>query len=90
MEQVVRRGLGQLDQQAELMRILFTDRLAAAHSMGAIPDLVFEAVAVLAIGPVVDFKIKQHLLGFTLLDLSEERLVHAWVHMFSQLFGSDQ
>jgi len=114
LEQVVRRGLGQLDRQADLMRILFgdldqfpelvarvrtgltdatyrdfADRLAAAHSMGVIPDLDFEAVAVLAIGPVVDFKIKQHLLGFTPLDLTEDRLVHAWVHMFSQLFGGD-
>jgi len=115
LEQVVRRGLSRLDNQADLMRILFADldqfphllekvkagltdatyrdfanRLAAAHSIGLVPDLDFEAVAVLAIGPVVDFKIKQHLLGFTPLDLEEERLVHAWVHMFSQLFGTTQ
>lgn len=115
LEQVVRRGLSRLDDQADLMRILFADldqfphllekvragltdatyrdfanRLAAAHSIGLIPDLDFEAVAVLAIGPVVDFKIKQHLLGFTPLDLEEERLVRAWVHMFSQLFGTTQ
>jgi AcrR family transcriptional regulator len=63
------------------------DRLAAAHAAGALPDLDFEAVAVLAIGPVVDFKIKQHLLGFTPLDLDEERFVRAWAHLFGTLFG---
>jgi hypothetical protein len=63
------------------------DRLAAAHAAGALPDLDFEAVAVLAIGPVVDFKIKQHLLGFTPLDLDEERFVRAWTHLFGTLFG---
>ena len=112
LEQVVRRGLDRLDQQADLMRILFADldqfpdllrkvqtdltdatyrdfaqRLAFANSVGAIPKLDFEAVAVLAIGPVVDFKIKQHLLGYTPLGLSEERLVNAWVDLFVQLFG---
>ena len=115
LEQTVRRGLEQLDRQAELMRILFgdldrfprlvdkvragltdatyrdfADRLGAAHAVGRIPELDFEAVAVLAIGPVVDFKIKQHLLGFTPLDLSEKRFVHAWVHLFSRLFEIDR
>lgn len=115
LEQVVRRGLGQLDTQAELMRILFADldqfpallakvrdgltdvtyrdfadRLAAAHSAGLIPALDFEATAVLAIGPVVDFKIKQHVLGFTPLDLDEDRLVAAWVHLFSTVFEADR
>lgn len=110
LEQVIRRGLAQLDRQSDLMRIVFrdldqfdhllakvrsgltdatyrdfADRLAAAHAAGAIPELDFEAVAVLAIGPVVDFKIKQHLLGYTPLDLDEERLVHAWVHLFTTL-----
>ena len=110
LEQVVRRGLAQLDRQADLMRIVFgdlnqfehlmakvrsgltdatyrdfADRLAGAHRAGAIPELDFEAVAVLAIGPVVDFKIKQHLLGYTPLNLDQERLVHSWVHLFSTL-----
>ena len=112
LEQVVRRGLTQLDGQAELMRIVFRDldqfpdllervrveltdatyrdfaeRLAAAHAGGVIPLLDFEATAILAIGPVVDFKIKQHLLGYTPLDLEEERLVHAWIHLFATVFG---
>jgi AcrR family transcriptional regulator len=112
LERVVRRGLAQLDRQADLMRIVFrdldqfpdllarfragltnetyrdfADRLALAHLAGRIPALDFEAVAVLAIGPVVDFKIKQHMLGFTPLDLSEERFVQAWVRQFSIVFG---
>ena len=112
LEEVVRRGLAQLDRQADLMRIVFrdldqfeglmarvrsgltdatyqdfADRLATAHHAGVIPELDFEAVAILAIGPVVDFKIKQHLLGYTPLNIDEERLVHAWVHMFANLFG---
>ena len=115
LEQVIRRGLAQLDRQADLMRIVFrdlvqfehllakvrvgltdatyrdfADRLAAAHKAGAIPELDFEAVAVLAIGPVVDFKIKQHLLGYTPLDLGQERLVHAWVHLFTTLLIGPQ
>lgn len=115
LEQTVRRGLAQLDRQAELMQILFgdldqfphlvdkvragltdatyrdfSDRLGAAHSAGRIPKLDFDAVAVLAIGPVVDFKIKQHLLGYTPLDLTEERFVHAWVHLFSRLLEIDR
>lgn len=115
LEQVVRRGLAQLDRQADLMRIVFRDldqfehllakvrvgltdatyqdfanRLAAAHAAGAIPELDFEAVAVLAIGPVVDFKIKQHLLGYTPLDLDQERLVRAWVHLFANLLIGPQ
>ena len=115
LEHVVRRGLGQLDHQADLMRIVFrdldqfedlmakvhsgltdatyrdfADRLAAAHHGGVIPALDFEATAILAIGPVVDFKVKQHLLGYTPLDIDEERLVHAWVQMFANLFGVDR
>jgi AcrR family transcriptional regulator len=115
LEQVIRRGLDQLDRQADLMRIVFrdldrfepmlakvrsgltdatyrdfADRLAAAHLAGAIPELDFEAVAVLAIGPVVDFKIKQHLLGYTPLDLDQERLVHAWVHLFTTVLIGPQ
>ena len=39
------------------------------------------------IGPVVDFKIKQHLLGYTPLDIEEERLVRAWVHLFAIVLG---
>ncbi len=65
----------------------FADRLAAAHSAGAIPSFDFEAMAILAIGPVVDFKIKQHLLGYTPLDIGEERLVQAWVKLFASTFG---
>ena len=115
LEEVVRRGLDQLDRQADLMRIVFrdldqfedlmakvrsgltdatyrdfADRLAAAHRAGVIPELDFEATAILAIGPVVDFKIKQHLLGYTPLNIDEERLVHAWVRLFANLFGLDR
>lgn len=112
LESVVRRGMAQLDRQAELMRIVFrdldqfpdlvdrlragltdrtyrdfADRLRAAHAAGAIPVLDFEATALLAIGPVVDFKLKQHLLGFTPLGIDEDRLAAAWVHQFATLFG---
>ena len=112
LEQVVRRGLAQLDAQADLMSIVFrdldqfpdlmakvragltdatyrdfADRLAAANAAGAIPAFDFEATAILAIGPIVDFKIKQHLLGYTPLDIEEERLVHAWIHLFATMFG---
>lgn len=111
LEQVIRRGLAQLDRQADLTRILFADldqfptlltkvrtqltdatyrdfsnRLSGAHAMGLIPKLDFEATTILAIGSVVDFKVKQHLLGFAPLDVDEDRLVKAWVHMFSKLF----
>lgn len=65
----------------------FADRLRAAHAAGALPALDFEAVAVLAIGPVVDFKLKQHVLGFTPMGLDEDRLAAAWVHLFATLFG---
>ena len=112
LDAVVRRGMAQLDQQAELMRIVFrdldqfpdllakvragltdrtyrdfADRLRAAHDGGAIPELDFEAVAVLAIGPIVDVKLKQHLLGFTPLDIDDDRLAATWVRLFATLFG---
>lgn len=115
LESVVRRGMAQLDRQAELMRIVFRDldqfpdlvgkvragltdrtygdfanRLRAAHAVGAIPALDFEATALLAIGPVVDFKLKQHVLGFTPLAIDEDRFVAAWVHLFATLFGVRQ
>jgi AcrR family transcriptional regulator len=113
LEQVVRRGLAQLDRQAELMRIVFrdldqfpallekvragltdatyrdfADRLTRAHAAGVISALDFEATAILAIGPVVDFKLKQHLLGHAPLDVDEERFVRAWVHQFAVVFGA--
>jgi AcrR family transcriptional regulator len=112
LEAAVRRGLAQLDRQAELIRIVFrdldrfddllakvreglidatyrdfADRLVAAGIPQSRPDIDVEAVAVLAIGPVVDFKVKQHLLGGTPLGLEEERFVHAWAHLFATLFG---
>lgn len=111
LEQVVRRGLAQLDRQSDLMRILFADldrfpellakvrtevtettyrdfsnRLSSAHAIGLIPKLDFDATTILALGSVVDFKIKQHVLGFTPLDVDEDRLVKSWVHIFAKLF----
>lgn len=112
LEAAARRGLAQLDRQADLIRIVFrdldrfddllarvrrdlidatyrdfADRLVAAGIPRSRPDIDVEAVAVLAIGPVVDFKVKQHLLGGTPLGLEEERFVHAWAHLFATLFG---
>ena len=46
-----------------------------------------EALAAVAVGPTIDFKIKQHMLGFTPLDISEERFVAAWVTAFAPLFA---
>jgi AcrR family transcriptional regulator len=105
---VARRGLDQLDRQAELMRILFrdldrfpdllaqvrthltdatyrdlADRFDAAQAAGLLPPMDVEAVTVIAIGAVVDFKVKQHLLGFVPLDLPEDRLVAAWVDLLA-------
>lgn len=68
----------------------FADRLEVAHTAGRVPAMDFEAVALLAIGPVVDFKMKQHLLGYTPLDLDEDRLVAAWVEMFARVFGIEE
>lgn len=115
LAQVARRGLAQLDAQAEFISIVFrdldqfpvllervrrgltdatyrdfADRLEVAHAAGRIPAMDFEAVALLAIGPVVDFKMKQHLLGYTPLDLNEDRLVAAWVETFARVFGIEE
>ncbi len=115
LAQVVRRGLAQLDAQADLISIVFrdldqfpvllervrrgltdatyrdfADRLALAYAAGRIRAMDFEAIALLAIGPVVDFKIKQHLLGYTPLDLDEDRLVTAWVDVFGHVFGLEE
>jgi AcrR family transcriptional regulator len=112
LEEAARRGLAQLDRQAELTKIVFRDldqfdelltkvrdglidatyrdfvaRLEAAGIPAARPDLDPEAIAVLAIGPIVDFKVKQHLLGAPPLGLEEDRLVHAWAHLFATVFG---
>ena len=45
-----------------------------------------DALAAVAVGPTIDFKIKQHMLGFTPLGITEERFVAAWVKSFSHLF----
>lgn len=55
--------------------------LAAAH-----PGVDAEAIAAVAVGPTIDFKLKQHLLGFTPLGISEDRFVQAWVRTFSSLY----
>ena len=39
------------------------------------------------VGPTIDFKIKQHMLGFTPLGISEERFVAAWVKIFTPLYA---
>jgi AcrR family transcriptional regulator len=46
-----------------------------------------DALAAVAVGPTIDFKIKQHMLGFTPLGITEERFVAAWVVSFSHLFA---
>jgi AcrR family transcriptional regulator len=51
------------------------------------PNIDAEALAVVAVGPTIDFKIKQHMLGFTPLGISEERFIAAWVQMFKPLYG---
>ena len=62
----------------------FADRVAAGQAAGVVdPRLDAEALAVLAIGPLVDRKVKQHLLGFAPLDVDDERLVAAWVDLFA-------
>jgi AcrR family transcriptional regulator len=45
-----------------------------------------DAIAAVAVGPTIEFKIKQHMLGFTPLDISEERFVAAWVKAFTPFF----
>jgi hypothetical protein len=56
--------------------------LAAAN-----PAIDAEALAVVAVGPTIDFKIKQHMLGFTPLGISEERFIAAWVKIFTPLYA---
>ena len=115
LEHGARAGLAQLDDQVELMRILFrdlpafpdlvelvrreltdevyrafADRVRTGQAVGVVPTAVdADAVAVLAIGPLVDVKLKQHLLGFTPLDVDEDRLVAAWVDLFAGHLGGD-
>ncbi len=50
------------------------------------PDCDAEALAVVAVGPTIDFKLKQHMLGSTPLGISEDRFVAAWVQMFAPLY----
>lgn len=108
LEQVARRGLTQLDRQADLMRILFrdldqfpdlldqvrnrltdatyrdfADRLGQAQGAGLLPPMDVEAITAIAIGAIVDYKIKEHLVGHVPLDLSEERLIAAWVDLLA-------
>jgi AcrR family transcriptional regulator len=45
-----------------------------------------DALAAVAVGPTIDFKIKQHMLGFTPLGITEDRFVAAWVTAFTPFF----
>jgi AcrR family transcriptional regulator len=108
LEQSARRGLAQLDRQADLMRIVlrdldevpdlaevvrrrlvdevyrdFANRLEAAHVLGVVAARDFAAVAVIAIGSLVDAKIKEHVMGVVPLGLDEERLVATWVDLLA-------
>lgn len=66
----------------------FADRVAAGQAAGVVrADIDPEAVAVLAIGPLVDRKVKQHLLGYSPLDVDDDRLVAAWVDLFTGHLG---
>ena len=62
-------------------------RVLASGLAASNPSIDAEALAVVAVGPTIDFKLKQHMLGFTPLGISEDRFVAAWVTMFTPLYA---
>ncbi|MBX3315133.1 MAG: TetR/AcrR family transcriptional regulator [Actinobacteria bacterium] len=67
----------------------FATGVRAGRDAGTVPAHVDpEAVALVAIGPIVDLKLKQHLLGITPLDVDEDRLVETWVDVFATYLGA--
>lgn len=87
--QIVFRDLDQFpDLLAKVRDGLANATVALARGLAASnPGIDAEALAVVAVGPTIDFKIKQFMLGFTPLGISEERFIAAWVTMFSPLYG---
>ena len=87
--QIVFRDLDQFpDLLAKVRDGLANATVALARGLGASnPAIDAEALAVVAVGPTIDFKIKQHMLGFTPLGISEERFVAAWVKIFTPLYA---
>lgn len=87
--QIVFRDLDQFpDLLAKVRDGLGNATVALARGLAASnPDIDAEALAVVAVGPTIDFKIKQHMLGFTPLGISEERFIAAWVKIFTPLYA---
>ncbi len=86
---IVFRDLDQFpDLVAKVRDGLANATVALARGLAATnPGIDAEALAVVAVGPTIDFKIKQHMLGFTPLDVSEERFIAAWVKIFTPLYA---
>jgi AcrR family transcriptional regulator len=86
---IVFRDLDQFpDLLAKVRDGLANATIALARGLAASnPALDAEALAVVAVGPTIDFKIKQHMLGFTPLGISEERFIAAWVKIFTPLYA---
>ncbi len=87
--QIVFRDLDQFpDLVVKVRDGLANATVALARGLAASnPSIDAEALAVVAVGPTIDFKIKQHMLGFTPLDISEERFIAAWVRIFTPLYA---
>ena len=87
--QIVFRDLDQFpDLIAKVRDGLANATVALARGLAASnPGIDAEALAVVAVGPTIDFKIKQHMLGFTPLGISEERFIVAWVKIFTPLYA---
>jgi AcrR family transcriptional regulator len=87
--QIVFRDLDQFPELlAKVSNGLSNATRVLAHGLAASnPSIDAEALAVVAVGPTIDFKLKQHMLGFTPLGISEDRFVAAWVTMFTPLYA---
>lgn len=88
---IVFRDLDRFPELVAQVRAEITDVVYRAFADRVAPALAgrdAEALAVLAIGPLVVLKLKQHLLGFTPLDVDEDRLVAVWVDLFATYLGA--
>ncbi len=60
-------------------------RLVAERTAAVAPDVDAEATAALLVGALVNFKVIETLVGHHPGELSEERLVAAWAHLYRLL-----
>jgi AcrR family transcriptional regulator len=90
--QILFRDLDQFPElQKRIVDRLFQGpyRLVAEHTAAVAPDIDAQAVAVLLVGGLINFKLIETMVGRRRRGVSEDRLVKAWAHVYGRLIEPD-